>query len=118
MLITIFFTSYIFGAVYAICELCQRISNQYLELSDLIGQCTWYLFPAEIKRVLPIIILGVQQEVSVECFGSTACNRETFERVNFILTVGKMIIFISLIVNRLLFISGGPWWIFVVYDTS
>lgn len=72
---------YAFGAVFLVCELCQRISNGCEGFNDKIDQFKWYLFPAKIQRALPAIIINVQQPVYVECFGSIACDRETFKRV-------------------------------------
>lgn len=81
MLATIFFTVYAFGTVFVICELCQRISDQYDELNDIFGQIKWYLFPMKIQRLLPLIVMSTQELVSIECFGSIACDRETSKKV-------------------------------------
>lgn len=82
LLATINFTLYAFGDVFMICELCQRSSDRYDELNDIIGQFEWYFLPAKIQRFLPMIIMSVQEPVSFECFGSITCDRETFKRVN------------------------------------
>lgn len=42
----------------------------------------WYLFPSEIQRMLPIIMMYAQQPVGIACFGSTTCNRDTFKYVS------------------------------------
>lgn len=81
LLATIFFTSYSFGAVFVICELCQRTTNGCEKFDDTIGQLKWYLLPAKLQRILPTVIMYVQEPISVECFGSIACDRETFKRV-------------------------------------
>lgn len=116
ILAILLFSSYAFGAVFIICELCQRVSNQCDDVGDIIGQAKWYLFPAKIQRILPLIIANVQEEVFVECFGSIACNRETFKRVNSLLLA--RLLYICLCMQRILSISGDPWGIFVVYDFS
>lgn len=92
LMAVLLFSSYAFGAVFVICELCQRMSNHYDDVGDIIGDLKWYLFPANVQRVLPIIITSVHEEVPVECFGSIACDRETFKKVNFILIGDWMII--------------------------
>lgn len=62
---------------------------------------------------------SVNEEVSIECFESSACDRETFKRVNSIRIVSKTILlyFASVTIDYHSFL-GGPWWIFMVYDTS
>lgn len=82
MLVTIFFTLYAFGTVFVICELCQQMVDHYDELNYIIGQFKWYYFPAKIQRLLPLIIMSSQERVSIECFGSIECGRETSKRVN------------------------------------
>lgn len=68
--------------VFVCCELCQRMSDKYDEIDDTFGQFCWYRFPDEMKRMLPMVILFIQQPIVIECFGSIACNRETFKNVS------------------------------------
>lgn len=69
--------------VFFSCEIGQRLCIAYEELDDKIGQFKWYSFPTEIQRILLILMINTQQPVEVLCFGSTACNRETFKKVCF-----------------------------------
>lgn len=109
---TLFFSLYGFGAVFITCELCQRKTNSYEEFNDIIDQFKWYLFPTKIQQILPTILLEVQQPVHIECFGSIACNRETFKRVK------KLVkIFNHRNSNDIIYI-GGSRWLFMVYATS
>lgn len=73
---------YAFGVMLAACELGQRVQQAFIECSDIIYQLDWYKFPTEIQRMLPIIMNFTQQPIAFECFGSTACVRETFEFVS------------------------------------
>lgn len=45
------------------------------------GQFKWYLFPLEIKQILPIVLMNAQQPVNLKCIGSIPCDRETFKKV-------------------------------------
>lgn len=72
---------YSFGLMFFACELGQRTNDALDECSKMIDQLNWYLFPEEVKRVLPIIINFAQQPIAFYCFGSTACIRETFKYV-------------------------------------
>lgn len=67
---------------YFPCELGERLSNAMEEIKDSIGQFNWYLFPIEIRKVLPTILIGVQQPVEIRFFGSISCNRESFKKVS------------------------------------
>lgn len=72
---------YAFGIVFIACEVGNRQSNAFDEIDDVIGQFKWYLFPDELKRILPFIIHFAQRPVNIEFFGSSSCNRNTFQRV-------------------------------------
>lgn len=80
--LTVFDACLAFGTLAMACELCQRIENAFAQIDDAIGQFDWYLFPIEIQRILPTIIVMAQQPVTVECFGSASCNREQFKKAS------------------------------------
>ena len=73
--------TYAFGVMFVACELGQRLNLAFDECNDMIDQFNWYLFPAEIQRMLPLILNFMQQPVEIKCFGSTALDRETFKYV-------------------------------------
>lgn len=85
VLLIISYACYAFGLVFLSCELSQRVTNQYEEINDLTKQFDWYLFPNEIKRILPIFMIGPQQSVEFYCFGTITSSRETFKKVNWFL---------------------------------
>lgn len=82
ILITMVEVFYGFGVMFVACELSQRVNLAFDECNDMITQFEWYLFPAEIQRMLPLTMKYTQQSVEINCFGSTACNRETFKYVS------------------------------------
>lgn len=67
--------------VFIACELGERLNGAFEKIDVTIDKFDWYLFPIEIKRILPMIMANAQQPVSLECFGSIACNREVFRKV-------------------------------------
>lgn len=73
---------YAFGVFGVTCELSQRINLAFDECSDTINQFKWYLLPADIQIVLPLIMQFAQQPVNMKCFGSVACDRDTFKYVS------------------------------------
>lgn len=76
-----------FSLVFFTCELGQRFSSGFDALNDRVVRLKWYSFPRDVQRMLPIIMLGVQQPVTIECFGSIVCSRETFKRVSYIVNI-------------------------------
>ena len=76
------FSCYARGVVLIICELGQRVSDAFQQIADTIENFNWYLFPMEIQQTLPILLMGAQQPVVLECFGSISASRETFKNVN------------------------------------
>lgn len=79
MVIEVFYS---FCVVFITCELGERLINAYGGIDDVIGQFDWYLYPFEIQKFLPTIIIIAQQPVAIECFGSVTTNREAFQQVS------------------------------------
>lgn len=63
------------------CELSQRTSEAFEGINDILMQYKWYLFPMELKRILPTMIITAQQPILLECFGSISCCRDCFKKV-------------------------------------
>lgn len=71
--------------VFIVCDIGERASGAFSEISDIIYQFHWYLLPAEIQQMLPSIIYFAQQPVDFVCFGSITCSRESFKKVSTII---------------------------------
>lgn len=82
MMITMIEVIYAFGVLCIACEVCQRITLAFNECSDMINQFKWYLCPMKIQRMLPVIMNFAQQPIEIKCFGSMACDRESFKYVS------------------------------------
>lgn len=82
MLITTLQVFYAFAVMFITCELSQRSNRAFVECNDMIDQIEWYLLPADIQQMLPTIMNFAQQPVNIKCFGTTACDRETFKYVS------------------------------------
>lgn len=63
------------------CELGQWFSKAFSEINDVVDQFNWYLFPIEVQRILPTVILYMQQPIEIEFFGKYSCNRQQCKRV-------------------------------------
>lgn len=75
---------YAFGIVLIICEFGQRCCSAFDGIIGIIDQFNWYSFPYEIQRLLPIILIMMQQPVALKCFGSISCNHENFKKVSLV----------------------------------
>lgn len=73
---------YAFGVLFVACEIGQRINLAFDDCPEMVNQCEWYSFPAEVQRIVPLILNFTQQPFVVKCFGSKACDRETFKCVS------------------------------------
>lgn len=71
-----------FGQIFLFCNLAENVTIQYEELEDTIYQCDWYLFSADVQKILPTIIMCAQDPVIIKGFG-VLCTREVFKKVNF-----------------------------------
>lgn len=64
------------------CEVGEQMKNVFIQIDDSFEQLKWYQFPIDVQHVLPLVIANTQQEAAVLCFGSFACARDTFKKVN------------------------------------
>lgn len=81
LMVTMVEVIYSFGLMFVACEMGQRENLRFEECNDMLDQLDWHLFPAKIQRMLPTIMSFTQQPVKIQCFGSAACDRETFKYV-------------------------------------
>lgn len=82
LLITINEVMYAFGVLFIACEIGQRITIAFIECSDIIDQFKWYLFPAKIQRMLPLLMNFTQKTIEIKCFGGMKSDRDTFKYVS------------------------------------
>lgn len=65
-----------------VCEAGQKFSDAFSQNDDVLGQLQWYLMPIEIQKMLPPVIINTQKPIDIKFFGTMACNREQFKKVN------------------------------------
>lgn len=105
--------------VFIICELGQRMNNDFHEIHNTIDRLDWYLFPIKIQRMLPTIIANAQQPILLECFGSITCTRETFKKVSYTDSQCRLIEYeISLTLLFSLFHSDYSLRFFIFFDAG
>lgn len=62
--------------------MCQRITDAYEEINDVINLLDTYKLSRKIKRMLPTVMIIAQETIYIECFGELACVRESFKKVS------------------------------------
>lgn len=78
----IYMVSWPLATAYITCEIGERLNTEFMEVFQLIEQLKWYLFPTKVRKLLPFIMISVQEPVNIECFASISCCRDTFKRVS------------------------------------
>lgn len=63
-------------------EIGQRCSDALGKTNDVANQLNFYLFPKKVQRILPLLLLDMQQPVVIKFFGSADCSREQFKKVS------------------------------------
>lgn len=69
------------GLVFFPCEVGQRLTNTFINIGDEFEQLNWYSFPTRIQRILPTILIGVQEPLAIGCFGIVSGSRVQFNKV-------------------------------------
>lgn len=77
----LFFGFWSFAPIYLFCEFGESVSNHFYEFNNAIYQCDWYLFPLDVRQMLPLIMMNSQQSITLQGFGNTVCNRNSFKNV-------------------------------------
>lgn len=72
---------YVFGIVFVICEIGNKITNEFDTIDDTFYKLDWNAYPEEIKRMMLVILQVTQQPVELFAYGNYPCSRDTFKRV-------------------------------------
>lgn len=77
------FVLYTFGIMFGICEFGQRMTNAFERIDNEFESFDWHLFPLEMQRMLPPILMMAQAPVVLNYFGSMSATREYAKKVSF-----------------------------------
>lgn len=80
-LLTLLFQSIVL--VFALCELSNKISSQFDDLSDIIYRSVWYRCSLNVQRLLPTILIATQESFELSGYGNVPYNRGTFIDVSY-----------------------------------
>lgn len=70
-----------FSLVFFFCEFGELILTDFDGLSDGLYDNEWYLYPLDVQRMIPTILIGTQDVISIRGFGNIECTRNTFKMV-------------------------------------
>lgn len=70
-----------FAFIVFFCEFGHHVFNAFDDLNTAIDQYHWYLFPIEIQKLLPIVMVGCQKTSSIKGYGDVLCIRDTSKKV-------------------------------------
>lgn len=68
-------------AYFLFCEFGEMVTSAFNSLDMF--DCNWFLFPMDIQRLLPTIILNARQPVVFRGFANVLCKREAFRSVSY-----------------------------------
>lgn len=74
---------YAFGLVFMFCEFGEQIKRRSDEINDAICDLDWNTFPLHVQRMMPVILLSVQNPVELTAYGGVRCARLTFKAASF-----------------------------------
>lgn len=100
----------IISTLYLPCEVGQRLTNAFNEITDRFEQLDWNLFPIEIQRLLPTIKMNTHVPIQIDCFGVFDGSREQFKRVKLYMFDENSVQFLCLImIPFVAFPIGGQY---------
>lgn len=70
-----------FGLIFCSCEIGQRFTNLFDEITDRFDQLHWYSFPMKVQRLLPTIMINVQETIVIGCYGMMNGSRDQFKKM-------------------------------------
>lgn len=70
-----------FSLVYLVSDFGHKVSAAFEKVDYAFEQISWYLFPYDLWKLLPIIIGAAQETTELTVFGQISCSREDFKNV-------------------------------------
>lgn len=72
---------WIFGVLFLMCELGERVTNQFIMFGEENQQSDWHMLPIKMQRMYLVFLLDTQQPKNTCCYGRISCTRDTFKQV-------------------------------------
>lgn len=78
---TTFLLTEILMIVLLICELGERVADEFDAYHSKLCQCDWYLLPFKMQRMYLIFVGHTQQTPKIQGYANVECTRDTFKKV-------------------------------------
>lgn len=75
-------TLWVFGSLFFICELGERVTFNIQLFGNELDQCNWLRLSMEMQRMYLIFLADTQQLEYISCYFNICCTRETFKKVS------------------------------------
>lgn len=70
-----------FIVIYVFCEMGEKVTNQFNEFGEELGQCNWHLFSMKLQRIYIIALANADQPTTIHGLGHIVCVRESMKKV-------------------------------------
>lgn len=72
---------YVSGVMFAYCEMGEQVTSAFEEIEHMLAELDWHLFPSEIQRMMPMLLMVARQPVDFMGYGNLPASRYTMQRV-------------------------------------
>lgn len=77
----IFSIAWSFIIIFCVCEFGERLTQQFDMFDVTLCECTWYLMPIELQRMLVIVMSNARQPIHMSSYGGIQSTRNSFKQV-------------------------------------
>lgn len=64
-----------------LCLLGDDVTIRFRQVHDSIWECSWYKFPLDTQKLLPMILMAAQKPVFIKGYMNMQCTRESVKKV-------------------------------------
>lgn len=112
IVVMICLTFWSFSLAFFFCEFGELISSNYGDLPIGLYDNKWYFYPLNEQRMIPTILIGTQDVVTLCGFGNVRCTRETFKTVWFLVCQSNPTYFYRIFLYRLVTQASHTLWFY------
>lgn len=76
--------TYSYTGLFLLCYYGDKVTSTFEDLRDFIYLSDWQLFPLEMQKYMPIMLMFAHEMVYMHAFAEIHCTLQTFEQVIFI----------------------------------
>lgn len=81
MLYPLYLASVFVLSLFVLCWLGNLVTDYFEQIGNVVYQGAWPLYPIELRKKLPVIILIAQKPIYISGFGIIVCSLESYKVV-------------------------------------